>query len=206
MNRVAAGCAVPVRYLGLLCGRTTDLADGRGLTHIQFRRFAGCPVCNLHLRSFVRRRAEVEALLREVVVFHSPAEDLAAHSRDIPFSLVADPAKALYMAYGVEAGPRALLDPRAWPTICRAVAAALPEVILARRPLPPLFPQGGRYGLPADFLVSADGIVLAARYGRHADDHWSVDAVLALAAARPSEGTQSGRPASPGHAAARSLP
>jgi len=26
-----------------------------GLVHLQFRRFAGCPVCNLHLRSFASR-------------------------------------------------------------------------------------------------------------------------------------------------------
>lgn len=27
---------------------------GPKFTHLQFRRFAGCPVCNLHLRSFAR--------------------------------------------------------------------------------------------------------------------------------------------------------
>ena len=28
-------------------------------THVQFRRFAGCPICNLHLQSFVKRNDEV---------------------------------------------------------------------------------------------------------------------------------------------------
>jgi hypothetical protein len=37
------------------------------LIHLQFRRFAGCPVRNLHLRSVVRRHEEVEAAgIREV--------------------------------------------------------------------------------------------------------------------------------------------
>jgi hypothetical protein len=37
------------------------------------------------------------------------------------------------------------------------IAVALPHVILRRRPMPALFPEGGRYGLPADFLVSPVG-------------------------------------------------
>jgi len=37
---------------------TIPAADGR-LTHLQFRRFAGCPVCNLHLQSYVARHSEV---------------------------------------------------------------------------------------------------------------------------------------------------
>lgn len=33
-------------------------------------------------------------------------------------------------------------------------------------------------GLPADFLIDADGMVVALRYGWHADDQWSVDELL----------------------------
>jgi hypothetical protein len=164
-----------------MSGETVDLADGRAVTHLQFRRFAGCPVCDVHLRSFVRRRAEVEAVLREIIVFHSHPEELAAYAGDIPFLLAADPGKRLYAAYGAEAGVRALLHPRAWPTIFRAVVAALPGVILKRKPMPQLFPEGGRYGLPADLLVSPTGVVIAAHYGEHAGDQWSVDTVLSLA-------------------------
>jgi hypothetical protein len=38
-----------------------------------------------------------------------------------------------------------------------------------------------RLGLPADFLVAADGHVLACKYGVHAYDQWSVDDLLQLA-------------------------
>ena len=44
-----------------------------------------------------------------------------------------------------------------------------------------LSPHGGRLGLPADFLIAPDGRVMAAKYGEHADDQWSVDEMLALA-------------------------
>lgn len=42
-------------------------------------------------------------------------------------------------------------------------------------------PHGGAFGLPADFFVTTDGVLEAVHYGKHADDQWSVDDVLALA-------------------------
>jgi peroxiredoxin len=196
MSRLTPGQHVPIRRFATISGEGIDLADGRWLTHLQFRRFAGCPVCNLHLRSFVRRQQELKGVLREVVVFHSREAEIVAHEEEIPFHLVADPGKALYRAYGVEAGTRALLNPRVWPAIARAVTVALSDVILRRRPMPPLFPDAGRYGLPADVLVSPDGSVLAVHYGEHADDQWSADHVLLLASRQdvkmlPSETMQS---------------
>jgi peroxiredoxin len=100
------------------------LAPGR-LVHLRFRRFAGCPVCNLHLRSFVQRHQEIEAAgVCEIVLFHAPAEELRVHVADLPFAVVGDPEKQLYAEYGVESSPRALLDPRAWFPIVRANSTA----------------------------------------------------------------------------------
>jgi peroxiredoxin len=156
------------------------------LTHLQFRRFAGCPVCNLHLRSVVRRYGEIEAAgVREVVVFHSPADELLPHATDLPFAVVADPDKRLYAEFGVERSPRALLDPRAWGSIVRAVMSGVHEVARGRERLPSTSPHGGRLGLPADFLIAPDGHVLAAKYGEHVYDQWSVDELLELATRTP---------------------
>jgi hypothetical protein len=118
-----------------------------------------------------------------VVVFHSTATALRPHVHDLPFPVVPDPDKRLYAELGVESSPRALLDPRAWPTIARAVAASTWAWLRGRRPLPTVRPAGGRYGLPADLLVAPDGTVVAAHYGVHADDQWTVDEVLVEAAA-----------------------
>jgi N-methylhydantoinase A/oxoprolinase/acetone carboxylase beta subunit len=41
-----------------------------------------------------------------------------------------------------------------------------------------------RLSMPADFLIGSDGTVIAARYGKHADDQWSVDELLALGSQR----------------------
>nr|WP_259464519.1 AhpC/TSA family protein [Streptomyces sp. TLI_171] len=118
----------------------------------------------------------------EAAVFHSPEAELRPHAQGLPFPLVADPDQRLYRAYGVERGVRALLDPRVWPTIARAVARSAVLLLRGRERPPASRPLGGRIGLPADFLLAADGRVLAAHYGAHAADHWAVDQVLALAA------------------------
>lgn len=150
--------------------------DGR-LTHLQFRRFAGCPICNLHLQSFVLRHAEVlDAGIREVVIFHSPDAELLPYQGRFPFDVIGDPGHSFYRRYGVEKSIWAVLSPRAWPA---AITGPL------RRDKPKLggIPNGGVLGLPADFLVAADGSIKAAHYGEHADDQWTVDEMLALARA-----------------------
>ncbi|MEU9441957.1 peroxiredoxin-like family protein [Streptomyces sp. NPDC048304] len=166
------------------------MPDPDRLVHLQFRRFAGCPVCNLHLRSFVRRHAETEAAgVREVVVFHSPAEELRQHTAGLPFAVVADPDKRLYTEFGVESAPRALLDPRVWGPIVRAVLRSSWAILRGRERPPASRQQGGRLGLPADFLIATDGTVLAAKYGAHAYDQWEVAELLERADAVRRTGT-----------------
>jgi AhpC/TSA family len=173
---------VSARTLVTVSGGQVQVPDPERLVHLQFRRFAGCPVCNLHLRSIVNRRADIEAAgIHEVVVFHSSADGLRPYTADLPLDVVPDPGRALYREFGVESSPRALLDPRGWPTIVRAVARELRAVRRRERPAPPANPEGGRLGLPADFLIAPDGRVLAGKHGTHVDDQWSVDELLALA-------------------------
>jgi peroxiredoxin len=180
-KRLAPGAIIARRELVTISGNPILVPDGRQLVHLQFRRFAGCPVCNLHLRSIVRRQDELRAAgIHEVVVFHSSAEALRAYEAELAFAIVADPDKRLYAEFGVEAAPRALLDPRAWGPILRAILLAIWASLRRRRPVPTVNPLGGRFGLPADLLIASDGRVLACKYGDHAYDQWSVDEVLAL--------------------------
>ncbi|MFE9565721.1 peroxiredoxin-like family protein [Streptomyces sp. NPDC006487] len=164
---------------------SVPVPDPERLVHLQFRRFAGCPVCHLHLRSVVRRHAEIEAAgIREVVLFHSSAEELRPHVADFPFAVIADPRQRLYREFGVESSPRSLLDPRAWGPVLWAIARSAAEVGRGRERLPSPRQPNGRLGLPADLLIGRDGRVLAAKYGEHVYDQWSVDELLRLAAAR----------------------
>lgn len=178
MARQRAASTVTRAEFVSVTGQHIPVPDPRHLVHLQFRRFAGCPICNLHLQSFVARHDEITAAgIREVVFFHSPVAELAEHTADLPFATVADPDKDTYRRFGVEAGPRALLDPRSWPAIIRGGSLTL----RGRFRAPAARQTGGRLGLPADFLIGPDGTVLAAKYGVHADDQWSVDEMLAYA-------------------------
>ena len=179
--QLEAGGTVDSRALATVPGQTAQIPNPDALVHLQFRRFAGCPVCDLHLHSFVQRHEEIAAAgVREVVLFHSSAEALRPFTADLPFAVVADPDRRLYREFGVESGLRALLDPRAWWSIVRSVARSLWRVIRDGRPLPPTSPEGGRLGLPADFLIAPDGRIVACKYGEHAYDQWSVDELLGL--------------------------
>jgi hypothetical protein len=181
-QKLEAGAFMAARHFVSVADVALRVPDPDHLVHLQLRRFAGCPVCNLHLRSIVRRHTEITAAgIREVVVFHSSADDLRPHVADLPFDVLADPSKQLYVAFGVESSPRALLDPRVWLPTVRGVAHSLLDLLRGRQPAPSLAPRGGRLGLPADFLIAPDGRLLASKYGAHAYDQWSVDELLALA-------------------------
>jgi peroxiredoxin len=181
-GRLNPGDRIEARKLTDIARRPVAMPDSEKLIHLQFRRFAGCPICNLHLRSFSRRLDEIEAAgVREVVVFHSTREEMMQYESELPFAAIADPEKRLYAEFGVEAGLRALLDPRAWTGILRGVASATAESIRRGKLMGNTNPHGGRIGLPADFLIAPDGRVRACKYGTHADDQWSVDEMLAQA-------------------------
>jgi len=181
-GKYRAGDAVTPQTLVTIANQPVAIPDPARMVHLQFRRFAGCPICNLHLRSFVRRHAEIEAAgVREVVVFHSTAEEMLRYESDLPFATIGDPDKRLYRAFGVEAAPRALTNPLALLAILRTIIPVTIETLAKRQLAANLSPHGGRLGLPADFLITTDGRVVACKYGDHADDQWSVDEVLELA-------------------------
>jgi peroxiredoxin len=86
--------------------------------HLQFRRFAGCPICNLHMQEFVRRHTELTAAgIEEVVVYHSPQQSLLPYQGSFPFAVIGDPEKVLYQQFGVGTSVFAILDVRAWPAL-----------------------------------------------------------------------------------------
>jgi len=146
-------------------------ANGR-VTHLQFRRFAGCPICNVHLQSFVKRYDELQqAGVHEVVVFHSSREKFQPYQSHYPFEVICDPQKKLYRQFGVQASITTLFSREVW-------KVAFQGMRLPGQPkfVPP--PVGGRLGLPADFLIALDGKIIAAFYGKHAYDQWALDEVL----------------------------
>ena len=181
-TEVTVSDVIELHELETIHGDPVQIPDSKWLVHLQFRRFAGCPICNLHLQSIAQRHDEILAAgIREVVVFHSSAEPMLELQGELPFAAVADPEKTLYAAYGVESSPKSVLHPRALLTAVRTLTSRSAwEVAMRQRGLPA--DEGEEYlGLPADFLIGSDGRVIAAKYGTHADDQWSVDELLDLA-------------------------
>jgi hypothetical protein len=158
------------------------MPDPDHFVHLQMRRFAGCPICNLHLRSVTTRAEEITtAGVSEVVIFHSTIEELRRYESELPFTVVADPQKDLYRTLGMESSARAVVNPHFWPRV-PAVVAQLARTVRRSHRGAPIAPTGGQFGLPADFLLDSFGRVVAVKYGQHASDQWSVDELLEGAA------------------------
>jgi peroxiredoxin len=175
MTEVKVGSHLNYRELVTIHGEPAQIPEHDGLVHLQFRRYAGCPICNLHLRSITERHQEILAAgIREVVVFHSSVETMLEFQGELPFVAIADPEKTLYAEFGVGSSLMAVLNPRAplagfhARSVVHSVSGAMG---IGEKHL----------GLPADFLIAPNGLVLAAKYGKHASDQWSVNELLKLA-------------------------
>jgi peroxiredoxin len=178
MAKLAVGDSLAGRDLAAIDGTTVRVPDPASMVHLQLRRFAGCPICHLHVHQLARRHDEIRAAgIREVVVFHSEASTLLEYQGDLPFDVIADPDKNLYREFGVESSIRSVLHPRVAAAGVRGIAkgASIKGGATATE---------DRLSMPADFLIASDGAVLAVKYGRHADDQWSVDELLGLGSSK----------------------
>jgi peroxiredoxin len=169
------GDKINARTLSTITGTEVSVPAANRTVHLQFRRFAGCPICNLHVREVARRNAEIEdAGVIEVVVFHSAAERLRRYQADLPFAVVADPERKLYNEFGVDWSLRSLL-------YLDAARAAVRGMRHTTSLMGGLAPRENHLGKPADFLIGPEGTIRACKYGAHADDQWAVDEMLRLA-------------------------
>ncbi len=142
-------------------------------THVQFRRFSGCPMCNTHIASLRQGKDRLDAAgIHEVLFFHSSQQEVASFHADLPFDAIGDKEKRYYKKFGVESSFFYL----SW----KALAAAFPTLMRGQFTLKA---TGGIFGLPDEFLVDSNGRIKAAHYGKDAYDQWSVDEILSLTGA-----------------------
>lgn len=181
-SRIEVGAIMGPRELVSTAGEKVAVPDPELLVHLAFRRFAGCPICHLATRALAERHDEVLAAgLREVVLFHSTKEALLKQDDvegALPFPVIGDPDKEIYREFGVESSLVSILSPK----------ILLPDLrgMRSKRKALHLNLAGGPLGLPAEFLIAPGGRVVAAHYGKHAYDQWSVDDLLELATVRHS--------------------
>ncbi|WP_323751495.1 peroxiredoxin-like family protein [Marinobacter sp.] len=170
MKRKAIGDTVALADLSNIKGLPVQVPQPGKLVHLQFRRFAGCPICNLHLQSFFKNSSTLqENGIHEVVVFHASRERMLKDVINVPFDLIADPSRKLYREFGVESSWKAILNFKMMRSALKGVRTfgmKKPESLEAE------------LGLPADFLIDESGRIVALKYGTHANDQWSLDEVI----------------------------
>ena len=171
--KVQIGQQLPTFSVSTLQGDTLTIPSQQPrFTHLQFRRFAGCPICNFHLHSFLKGRAQIEAAgIGEVIFFHSSESELRKYQEHLSVAVIADPGKKFYAQFGVSRSFWAGLHPK-------ALWAGFKGMLLGKMGLKM---ENGPMGLPADILIDQTGRVVAAKYGEHAYDQWEVSDLLAIA-------------------------
>ena len=189
-SAIADGDTFAAHELTTIRGDTVRIRTDH-LVHLQFRRFAGCPICRppSSLDGHAQRR---DCRRRD------PGGRRLSLLRRRPPSLCDDsPSPSSAIPSGSCTGSSASRQPRA-PCSTRAPGcqssgcsarlsresrdADSPRRLSCRR--------AGQIGLPADVLVAGDGRVLASKYGVHAYDQWSVDELLELARRRGGGGSR----------------
>jgi len=173
-GKLKTGEKFPAMSLTTTMGKELSIpVRGANFTHVQFRRFSGCPICNTHIASLKAAASQLQKMgISEVLFFHSTASEVRSFHNDLPFATIADPEKRFYRLVGAEKSFFATLQPTA---LWAAFVSSIKGRIAVRM-------TGGPFGLPAEFLVASDGRIQAAKYGLHAYDQWSVEELLKLTA------------------------
>jgi len=138
-NRLQEGQQFPPLQTKTIHGDSISIPDHSvPFVHLQFRRLAGCPICNLHLKQFAARNAEIRSAgIKEVVAFHSADDELLPFQGAFPFAVIGDPNKKLYRRYGISTSLASVLHPSVWLAIFQGL-------LTRERPSIQIFPNGGR--------------------------------------------------------------
>jgi len=175
-NPLQRGDNAPVFEAATLDGSAIQVPPGESWILISFLRYASCPMCNLRVRELSLATAELEAHnVTWVAVFHSPAARLGRHFHgDASHHIIADPGRRLYELFGVG---------RSWWGMVITMLAPSFYWRFVRASV--LGYWGGLiddsfHSMPADFLVSPNGEILLARYGKHIGDHLDLDSIAAV--------------------------
>lgn len=166
------GDDAPEVALAALDGATLECRRPKGPVLLSFTRYAGCPVCQLHVGRIAAAMAAFRARSCGVwMVFQSsPERLLEAMARWTPgFAAVADPGARLYGAFGAAPSLAGYLHPLSLVALARATFAGERHGRF----------EGRETQMPADFVIAPGGRIALAHYGRHAGDDAPVDALLA---------------------------
>lgn len=179
-TRLSVGDIAPPLSARSLTGTRIDVRGAKTdaqATLVSFLRYASCPMCNLRMRELVRALPSLRTRsIDVVVVLHSPVERaLTFTPPELHSHTIADPTRVLYRQFGAELSwlgiVRTMLTPSFYVAFVKAMAFGYWGGMI----------DGTFASMPADFLVSADGRIIACRYGAHLGDHLSIDKAIGVA-------------------------
>ena len=146
-----------------------------GKTAIFFLRHLGCPLCKEKVAELKAAYSRFEAKgVKLIVVAQSTAKRTAevASKEGLAYLLVADREKNLYDKFEVKKGGlKEFTAPAAFMATIRATFKGHMHGKF----------EGDEFQVPASFLLSAEGEVIYAHYGKDISDFGSVDELLAKA-------------------------
>lgn len=135
---------------------------------LSFMRDAGCPICELRLARLAQRADSLKAArTRVVLVYESDAATMRQYlvDKDLPFTFVADPDGSLYDLFGLE---------KSLAKVALGFVKGAGKQIKAGKKLQTqeISREGAeKTRITADFIVTENGIIERAYYGRYLGDH-----------------------------------
>jgi peroxiredoxin Q/BCP len=170
--RLRVGDRAPAVVLEALGGARLECSRPDWPVVLSFARYAGCPVCQVHVGRIAAAMPQFRARSCGVwMVFQSTPEKLGAAMAEWQpgFAAVADPSARLYGSFGVVTSVAGYLHPRSLTALMRAIVAGKRHGRF----------EGRETQMPADFVLDASGGIRLAYYGRDVGDDAPVAALLA---------------------------
>jgi peroxiredoxin len=156
-------------------GNTIKLSDYKGKKiMLGFFRNVNCPFCNRRVHQLMGMKTMLQNKnVQLVLMFESSTERLTKsvfHEGITPWPIIGDPEKKVYEMYGVEASAlkamRTMISSNMFKAMKDVKDIGLPKEKDT---------EATATLIPADFLINEDFTIVNAHYGKHLDDHISID-------------------------------
>jgi peroxiredoxin len=175
-RRLIPGDRAPEFTLPAMGDKTFNLSDLRGKRVLmRFNRQAGCPICNPRNRDFIRLYPALQRANVEVVSVFGSSEDtlpLGVGKQNPPYPCLSDPKDRVYAQYGVERSLLGILSAKNMPAIKEGLAVRDAFSMSANGT------DGEVTRMPAEFLISPDGVIERTHYHAFAADFLPMDNLM----------------------------
>jgi thioredoxin-dependent peroxiredoxin len=145
---------------------------------LSFYRNVNCPFCNRRIHAIMGNSLKLKnSGVQLIMMFESTNQKLSSsvfHQGVNPWPLIGDPEKRIYKKYGVESSVIKSITTLLHSSVLKAKADTK-ELNL------PQDKDADQFLVPADFFIDENFKVVKVHYGKHLDDHISLDEIMKFA-------------------------